>query len=120
MKEINLFIDDERFPTFIWEENKNFIIKRNYNETIEYLKSLNKSPIFISFDHDLWVMENWEIGKTGYDIVKWLVEYDIKNNWKYIPNNFRFNIHSMNPIGWKNIKDYINNYLKLKNNWFKF
>jgi len=116
----NLFIDDERYPSFIWEENKNFIITRNYNETIKYLKSLNTSPIFISFDHDLWIMDNWHIWKTGYDIAKWLVEYDIQKKWEYIPNNFKFHVHSMNPIWWQNIKDYLNNYLKLKKSWFTF
>jgi len=114
MKNIKLFIDDERFPEFINQKSEDFIIIRNYNDTIKFLKSLETIPEFISFDHDLGLDNNWKIWKTGMDIVKWIVEHDIKNNWKYITNNFQFSVHSQNPVWWKNISDYLNSYLKFK------
>lgn len=102
-----LFLDDERFPT-----DTNSIIMRNFNDACEYV--LKKwSPNVIFFDHDLWIDINWQIGKTWYDFAKWFVEQDI--SWKIkIPKNFIFYVHSMNPIGKKNIEDYLNNYLQFK------
>ena len=115
MKNIKLFIDDERYPEFIGENKNNFIIKRTYNDTISFLENLKKSPIFISFDHDLGIdIKTWKIWKTWMDIAKWLVEYDLKNNWNYIHKNFTFQVHSQNPIWKENIEWYLNNYLQFK------
>lgn len=102
-----LFIDDERFP-----KDEDFIITRSFKETIEYLKK-NWCPVFITFDHDLGLNKDWK-ELNWYDIVKWIVEKDLKSNWKFIPTNFSFSVHSMNPVGRKNIEDYFNNYLKFK------
>jgi hypothetical protein len=52
---------------------------------------------------------SWRISfkeKTGYDCAKWLVNYCLDNNQK-LPN---FIIHSMNPVGTKNISDYLNDF----------
>ena len=50
----------------------------------------------ISFDHDLGE------DKTGYDIAKYIVENNI--------NIGGFNIHSMNVVGRKNIRDLLTHY----------
>lgn len=41
--------------------------------------------------------------KTGYDCAKWLVDFCIDNKLKF-PN---YQVHSLNPIGSKRIRDYI-------------
>lgn len=95
-----LFLDDERFPI----EN-DYIIIRSYTEAIYYMNK-NGCPYYISFDHDLGM------DGTGFDVVKWMVERDLDMNGNFIPINFKFYVHSMNPIGSKNIKEYLSSYLK--------
>jgi len=100
-----LFLDDERYPT----HKSNWIIVR----TVEDAKRevLQNGPFeFISFDHDLGE------DLTGYDFVKWLCEYDHDNNFKIIPKNFEYRVHSMNPIGKKNIENYLQSYMKFRDN----
>lgn len=110
MKNINkLFIDDIRTPP----KNDFYIIKRDFNESIKYMESF-WCPEFISFDHDLWLEKNGD-ELNWYTIVKWIIEKDINEGWNFIPKNFNFKVHSMNPIGKKNIEDYFNNYFKFKN-----
>jgi len=104
-----LFLDDERFPVEI-----NNIIARNFNDATDIV--LKKwCPNVIYFDHDLWIDKNGQIWKSWYDFAKWLVEQDIQ--WIItIPIDFKFNVHSINPIWKQNIIQYLNNYLKFKYN----
>ena len=44
--------------------------------------------------------------KTGYDCAKWLVEYCLDNDLS-LP---KYQVHSMNPVGKKNILDYLSNF----------
>lgn len=96
---MKLYIDDVRITpkgferTYTYEESINFIVKYG-------------CPDLISFDHDLGEE------KSGLDIVKWLVEYDMNNN--IIHSDFSFICHSGNPVGKKNIENFLNNYLKFK------
>lgn len=107
----NLFIDDERNPIDVkwgsYEEIYNYthsdwIIARNWDETFEYITTMG-IPNVISFDHDLG-----ENQKTGYDITKKLVEFaiDDPNNYSF-PSDFKYLIHSKNPVGEKNIRMYL-------------
>lgn len=98
--EWNLFLDDERIPP----KNENWYIARNVDQAINQIMSRGL-PAFISFDHDLG--ENEE---TGYDFVKWLIEYHIYYD---IKPTFRYHIHSQNPIGSENIRSYIENYKRV-------
>ena len=84
-----IYLDDIRTPT-----RKNLCIVRNYKECANYLKSNNVS--FLSLDHDLGEK------KSGYDIVKFMVQEGI--NVPFI------NIHSANPVGRDNMKQLIERY----------
>lgn len=100
---INLFLDDERFPP---NDGKQWLIVRNILEVQEvFLRG--DIPDFISFDHDLGENE-----PTGFDIVKWICEYDMDHN--VLGKDFSWYTHSQNPIGKKNIDCYISQYLKVK------
>jgi hypothetical protein len=97
----NMFIDDERMPpgTDFW------IIVRNFADVQEAVSNWG-CPQQISFDHDLGDGE-----PTGYDIAHWLVEADMNAVGAFIPADFTFVVHSMNPIGAANIQGLLDNYL---------
>lgn len=121
----NLFLDDVRLPkqvTWINLPLVEWTIVRNYSQfTTTILR--DGLPQFISFDNDLAeehynpAMYSEDVNeynklyetfaeKTGYDCAKWLVEYCIEHN-QPIPD---YSVHSMNPIGKKNIISYIENF----------
>lgn len=100
-----LFLDDTRQPPdMTWD------VVRNYQQFVEYITKQGV-PDVISFDHDL-AFEHYPLTeshpdpetilydiyteKTGYDCAKWLVEngYEVK----------RWMVHSMNPVGARNIR----------------
>lgn len=88
-----LYIDDIRIPEK--KQDYQLYIARNYNEAINALTQQEFD--IISFDHDIG------IGKTGYDIAKYIVENNIK-----IKEGFY--IHSMNVVGKKNIYELLVHY----------
>ncbi|WP_371131695.1 cyclic-phosphate processing receiver domain-containing protein [Sulfuricurvum sp.] len=51
---------------------------------------------------------------SGYDFAKWLVEMDMDGKI-HIPEDFYFTVHSANPVGAKNIQEYLRNYLLCRN-----
>lgn len=106
---MKMYLDDLRTPI----EEFDFVV-RNYNEAISIIK-IHGVPNFISFDHDLGVDSEDNLLKSGYDLAKWLVESDLDNNYK-LPSNFRYKVHSQNPIGKQNIISLLEGYLKHKNN----
>lgn len=97
------------------------VIMSNYDQFVTKIQEDGLSK-FISFDHDLADFhykamlrecngeENVDYGseKTGYDCTKWLVEYCLDNALR-IPE---FQVHSLNPIGTKNIEMYLENSAK--------
>lgn len=102
---------------------------RNYEEFKEYLAH-NPLPTWVSFDHDLadehyTPPEYWKdyqaskeyqekqdyTEKTGLDCAKLLVEYVMYLNTK-LPWFF---VHSANPVGADNIREYLINFKKFKN-----
>jgi hypothetical protein len=91
---LNLFLDDERFPI-----GDDWNIVRSYEEAVEFVLK-NGLPDVISFDHDLGTE------KTGYDFAKWLVEYIMDNDLPV----FHFFVHSQNPVGKRNIEEYLNGF----------
>lgn len=108
----NMFIDDERFPTQVtwaswYGEKTDWVIVRN---AVEFFNTIQERgmPSFISFDHDLGFEE-----ATGYDICKEMVFNDL-SSVHLIPEDFAFFVHSKNPIGKRNIEDFLNNYLHFK------
>jgi hypothetical protein len=103
----SLFIDDERDPGQRKPPVGNkWVIVRCMSDTIKYINSAGW-PGFISFDHDLGYNE-----PTGHDIVKWIIEQDLE--FETLPTGFKFDVHSQNPVGAKNIVSHLNNYLTWK------
>lgn len=101
----NLFIDDERYPPDdgqIWE------IARCYGDVLTLLKEYGSMPFHISFDHDLGLMS-----VDGYFIAKKLVELDMDKEYCFLPG-FTFYVHSQNPVGKKNIEEYLDGYFAAK------
>lgn len=101
-KRIFIWLDDEREIANKWlirktdeiEFKKFFSAEDLMNWFASSAKDYDK--IFISFDHDL--------GRflTGYDVAKYIVE----NNC----NLTGFTVHSMNPVGCKNIIELLTHY----------
>ncbi len=123
----DLFLDDIRFPsdvTWVRLPDCEWTIVRSYEEFRDAIWNLG-IPNIISYDHDL-SMEHYENyhkvneqgglvidynqfkEKTGYDCCKFLVNQCNKLNVKH-PD---FIVHSMNPVGVKNIISYVESYNK--------
>lgn len=138
----NLFLDDFRTPEVaskymlargvaptLYTEN-DWIVVKNYNEFVNHIEK-NGLPDLISFDHDLSdehydpsmykgaaayaEAEKRFTEKTGYHCAQWLIEYCIDNK-QYIPD---FIVHSMNPVGTKNIQELLDSAIKNQNNWLE-
>lgn len=130
MKKYNLFLDDIRFPEKVFDYTgdkmyltPDWVIVRSYDEFVKYVTE-NGLPETVSFDHDLAdehyhrdmykgvaeYSKHYESfkEKTGYDCVKWMVDYCI-NNEKPFPNWY---LHTMNPVGKANMEGYIRSYLR--------
>lgn len=106
----NLFLDDIRRPedvTWVALPKCTWVVARNYTEFVGVVTE-NGIPNFITFDHDLadaHYVNMPSAEKTGYDCAKWLVDYCMDNG-KKIPE---FAVHSMNPVGAENIRQYLLN-----------
>lgn len=98
-----LFIDDERFPP---GDDKPWVIARTLKE-VQVVIQERGWPSFISFDHDLGDNQ-----PTGYDIVKWMIDQDLDNDFQCLSDDFQFYVHSQNPIGKANIEGLLGGYLK--------
>lgn len=87
--------------------NLKWIIVKSFDEFVKTI--IDKGiPENISFDHDLgdFILEDGELKeRTGYDCIKWLVDYCQDNNLK-LPNCL---VHTSNTVGSENIKRYIGN-----------
>jgi hypothetical protein len=132
---MKLFLDDYRVPAdcslYMYQRGINcdiyrekWEIVRSYKQFIEWITK-NGLPDIISFDHDLGdefydpeeygsevyneEYDNFEF-KSGYDCAKWLIEYCMDNN-KPLP---KYIIHSMNPVGSKNIESLLASFLASK------
>ena len=100
-----LYLDDIRDP----KTDKPWVVIRSSQEAIDYVKKYGMSEM-ASLDHDLGGED------TTMFFLKWLIEYDIENNGKIIPENFTYNIHSANPTGRDNMRGLLDSYLKFKKN----
>ncbi len=117
----NLFLDDVRLPNHVtWVDlppNQHYSVVRNYQEFVDLI-TLRGIPKFVTYDHDLSddhyghglrgdnIPYDQYAEKTGYDCAKWLVDYCMKKGVKHPP----YQVHSMNPIGKKNIISYVESY----------
>lgn len=109
---MRLFIDDIRVPSDVGYNDEDFVMARDPFKARQLIDK--HKPQFISFDHDLGVDEFNKIHKTGYDIAKWMVDQDCDRDKEYFTKDFKFNVHSANPIGAENIRKLLNNYMKVK------
>jgi hypothetical protein len=100
----HLFLDDERFPAKNWDDIDHKIV-RNYDEAIQIMSEYG-CPLSMSFDHDLGDPK----AKTGYDVVKWMVEQDLNSGKIWFRKDFTFYVHSQNPVGGQNIQRFLENY----------
>lgn len=99
---VKLFIDDVRFaPSEDWTTAK------SSKEAIEFIKE-NGIPDIISFDHDLGGDD------TSVKIVNEMIEMILDNDDYSFSENFRFFVHSDNPVGSENIKNTLTNFYRFK------
>jgi hypothetical protein len=131
MKKTLLWLDDYRDPfdkevdwlvySPISRNDLEVVWVKNYDQFKDWIMD-NGLPDAICFDHDL-ADEHYDIGrpsnfmefdysltteKTGMDCAKWLTNYCTEFK-KPLP---LFNVHSANPAGRKNIREFLNNYNK--------
>ena len=125
----NLFLDDIRDPGDVVSYLKDtdylklkWEVVRSYEEFTAFVeKKFAKTgslPDLITFDHDLGNEHYSHTSgtipyeefreKTGYDCAKWLVDFCIDKNLP-LPT---YKVHSMNPVGAKNIISYFENFKK--------
>ena len=100
---MRVYLDDERIPK-VEQFDKVIRSYENFEREVLALAHYGAKFTYISFDHDLG------LGKTGYDCAKFLVDADISAN--ILHTNFKFNVHSANPVGAENIRSYLSNYLR--------
>lgn len=99
-----LFIDDEREANL--KDDDVMVLARTSKEAIDYMVALG-CPEYISFDHDLGGDD------TALKIVKWMIDTDIEETQSFIPDGFKFYVHSQNPIGKENIEAMLTRYLAM-------
>jgi len=111
-----LWLDDIRDPfMYLWQIQytpdyikgvDHIVWVKTYEDFVEWIQT-NGLPDEVFFDHDLGPTPM----KDGYDAAKWLGNYCIDNNLD-IP---KFDIQSANPVGARNIREYLNNCKKFIN-----
>ena len=118
----NLFLDDIRVPHKVdWVELPlvDWVIVRDFDQFVTYIK-LHGIPKRVTFDHDIHSSQYGAFIDitghtqspecTGYDCVKWLVQYCIDHNHDF-PEYY---LHTMNEVGKQNMQSYINCFAKFK------
>lgn len=93
-----LFIDDERFP-----KTDDWRICRSSDEAIKMV-ILYGMPSEIAFDHDLGGDD------TSMKFI-WFIIDSYYDGELAIPENFKYTVHSQNPIGVLNIKGLMDGFL---------
>ena len=139
MEKKRIFLDDVRTPL-----DTEWVVVRDYDQFVKTVTDIGINNIsIISLDHDLGdtamaeyynnALPNYKIDynniteKTGYDCIKWIIDYYIENR-RQIPDSSIDGLtvddekqefifpevysHSANPIGAHNIIGYMNNFLK--------
>lgn len=98
----SLFIDDLRHA-----DDRFDLVARTSRQAIQYMEQYG-CPMFVSFDHDLGGED------TARAVVLWMLDRDMDSNQEFIPQDFKFQVHSANPIGAEWIRETLNSYLLLK------
>jgi hypothetical protein len=114
-----LYLDDLRYP----DTHPDWRIARNYHDAVWMVKHYGL-PYHIAFDHDLadvhYEIQNWpgprgqERGVpyefTGHDFAKWFCQWVMDNNVDL--TDFTWSVHSANPVGAENIRQYMTAFMK--------
>lgn len=113
MKNINIFLDDERDPSYVEKilggnYPNDWKIIRNYFDFVKFVDENFEKINLVSFDHDIQSFDKNGKEYTGKDAADYLVEKCL-NTGNEFPN---FIVHSANPVGKDNILGIIRNYLK--------
>lgn len=90
-------MDDERWPPGKIDESWDWVVARNVDDAIWYVKNYGL-PYHIAFDHDLGSRKI-----SGMDFAVWFSEYILCG--RYALDGFTFSVHSMNPVGGRNIQN---------------
>lgn len=98
-----LFLDDIRMPPINAEGM--WIIARTYDDAVWYVEQYG-IPSRISFDHDLG-----DGVPDGNEFAKWFAGYVIES-CSILPDDFKYVVHSMNPVGANNIDATMKHFLK--------
>jgi hypothetical protein len=122
---VSLYLDDIRTPTTTIPGYHPWNVVRNYDEFEKWIIE-NGVPDLVSFDHDLGqehIDDYWRQfqqqgyqepsyssykEKTGMDCANFLVGYCQKMNVSLK----KCSVHSSNPVGAKNIQDFLNGFKK--------
>lgn len=115
-----LFLDDLRNPQQIYPKTyTTFTVARSFQEALDLLTEKG-CPSFISFDHDLsdeHYHGDFSRTPTGLDFAWRLIsiDLDMRGGGKaFIPDEFSYAVHSMNPVGAANIRGALESYFKFR------
>ncbi len=111
-KKLAIFLDDERIPQFIHNKIPDFdrydwVVIRNYFEFVDFVDKNIQEIELVSFDHDIDSFDDSGKEWNGKDAADYLLDVCIDNGID-LPD---FIVHSMNPIGKRNIIGLYKNYL---------
>jgi hypothetical protein len=104
-----LFLDDERYPPADKADYGDWRLARNYHDAVWYVQNYG-IPYHIAFDHDLGIGGSMP-NLSGMDFAKFFCYYVMDNHIK-LNGNFTYSVHSMNPVGAKNIDMYMAQFLR--------
>jgi hypothetical protein len=104
-----IWLDDLRNPPTYIVEPFTWIVCRSMDEATQVVNQLGW-PSFVSFDHDLG-----DQVPTGMDFARWLVNFDLDTN--SMPQGWTYRVHTMNPVGKKNIIGLLENYMNTIGEW---
>lgn len=101
-----MFLDDERYPGK--DVSESVAVVRSSKEAIDFCEAVGSLPKNIMFDHDLGGDD------TSMKFINWMIEriYDDKPKRFGIRADFKFSVHSQNPVGAKNIESVMNNLIR--------
>ena len=104
-----LFVDDLRSVVDVYDVScsAKFSVVRDIDDAKNWIIA-NGIPEFISFDHDL---DHVGHDTTGYALAKWIVDQVLDGTMQF-PKNFRYQVHSANPVGRANIIAILDNFLR--------
>lgn len=102
----SLYVDDIRNPV----TDRDWHVVRTVDQAVNFILHYGL-PSYISFDHDLGP----DPEPTGFDLAKWIVDASLDNRI-VIPDDFKFNVHSANPVGRRNIESLLTGYLEYYRN----